>query len=148
MAMVQINWNPGRAEMRSFALSIFIGFTIISWVIWYAQGLLGNFRETGVFDWGLHLYLWGIPSLIALISLIDPRLGKPFYLFWMGLAFVMGNVMSHVLLTLIYYVIFTPTGLIMRLVGYDPLRIRKPIEGSNWVDHGKAYKPEHCKRLY
>ena len=46
---------------------------------------------------------------------------KPLYSVWMMAARALGFVNSHLLLALVFYLLFTPMGLVMRLVRRDPL---------------------------
>jgi len=46
----------------------------------------------------------------------------------------LGHVNGRVLLTLVYYLVFTPYGVVSRLVGRDPLRRRGGAGGSHWVE--------------
>jgi hypothetical protein len=52
---------------------------------------------------------------------------------WMALAGALGYVNSRILLSLVYYVVVTPLGVILRLTGYDPLRRRAPRRESYWI---------------
>ncbi|MBL7978983.1 MAG: hypothetical protein JNN12_11645 [Bacteroidetes Order II. Incertae sedis bacterium] len=51
------------------------------------------------------------------------------YRIWMGLAFVMGAFMSRIILTLVFFLLVTPIGVIMRLFRKDLLDI-KPLENA------------------
>ena len=61
---------------------------------------------------------------------------------WMALLRAIGNVQAWILLTLFYVVVIAPIGLIFRLRGADPLRVRRRgqspergasrVEGSSW----------------
>lgn len=50
-----------------------------------------------------------------------PALLKPVYIFWMSLAFVLGWLNSRLILFIMFYLIFAPVGLLMRLFAIDPL---------------------------
>jgi len=82
---------------------------------------------------------WGVYSLALagaffLVGLIFPRLLAPIEAGWMAFARVMSVVMTYVILTLSYYLVITPMGLLMRLLGKDLLELkRKPAQSSYWV---------------
>jgi len=42
----------------------------------------------------------------------------------MGISFLMGFFMTHLILALMYYLVFTPVALVMRALGRDPLRLK------------------------
>ena len=68
--------------------------------------------------------LWGISAPLIVIYYLIPALRRPVYLGWLYAVMPIGWVISHVLLTGIYLLLITPIGLLMRLVGYDPMKRR------------------------
>lgn len=60
-------------------------------------------------------------ALLILVSMAAPRLLTPAWWPWMVLVRVLGYVNSHLLLGIVFYLMFTPIGLVMRLCGRDPL---------------------------
>jgi hypothetical protein len=57
----------------------------------------------------------------ALLVWAAPGLGKKMYIGWMTAAAPIGWTISHFVLGLVYYVVLTPIGLVMKLFGYDPM---------------------------
>jgi hypothetical protein len=58
---------------------------------------------------------------------------RPIYVAWMVLAFPIGWTISQIILALMFYGLFTPIGLIFRIIGRDPLhRARQPGLESYW----------------
>jgi hypothetical protein len=67
----------------------------------------------------------------------------------MKVAVALGHVNSRVLLTLMYYLVFTPYGLLSRLFGRDPLRRRGPALESYWVERKQTRQAkEQFERLF
>jgi hypothetical protein len=79
-------------------------------------------------------YIWiGLGVALAACRLIPP-LFRLIYHFWIGFSVVLGYFVSRILLTVIFFLVLMPTGLIMRLVGKDPMeRQRDPEAGSYWI---------------
>ena len=129
MSLVQINWRPGPRELRSFGLVIAIGF-----------GLIGLAKLLWPWEWGLErsvpfaLTCFAIAAAVGGAGLTGTRLALPFYWGWMGVAFVLGNVISRVVMCLFYYGVITPLGLLMRLTGRDKLQLRRRPVASYWVN--------------
>ena len=73
-------------------------------------------------------------AALVLAGLFAPAAARAFHKAWMRFAAVLGHVNSRVLLTLVYYLVVTPYGLVTRLVGRDPLRRRGRAAGSYWVE--------------
>jgi hypothetical protein len=60
-----------------------------------------------------------------------------------------GWVMSHVILGIIYYLVLTPIGLLLRALGRDPLRRRFETGArSYWIDRGEEPAVERYFRQY
>lgn len=74
-----------------------------------------------------------IAGLLTLIGLFIPVAARAFHRFWMGIAAVLGYVNSRILLSLLYYGLFAPVGLVRRLFGKDPMKRRGPAQSSYWV---------------
>jgi len=148
MSLVEINWRPDRRETRRFAFSHMIGFILIAWAVWFFAGSWQATRQTGHFVWGPLPLLWGIPLLVGLVSLLGPAFARPFYLLWMALAWVIGTLVSGIVLALFYYLVVTPTGLLLRLFRYDPLCLRARPGVSGWVDRRRPYDRRSGQRMF
>jgi len=91
----------------------------------------------------------GLGLLLLVAGLFVPAAARRFHVFWMRVAVVLGHVNSRVLLTLMYYGVFTPYGLVSRLAGRDPLRRRGRGQESYWVERARTRQPkEQFERLF
>ena len=81
----------------------------------------------------LALVLSSIGILLILTGMFVPVAARAFHRFWMGIAGILGYINSRILLGLLYYLLFTPYGLILRMVGRDPLDRRGPARESYWT---------------
>ena len=50
---------------------------------------------------------------------------KPFAYFWFGLSIILGNIMSKVLVSIIYILIVIPFGLLMKAVNKDAMKLNE-----------------------
>jgi Saxitoxin biosynthesis operon protein SxtJ len=70
----------------------------------------------------------------ALVALAKPRLLAPLNRQWMKLGLLLGRIVSPVALGVLFYLVLTPIGALMRLAGKDPLRLRLDAgAGSYWI---------------
>jgi hypothetical protein len=87
--------------------------------------------------WRGHLILapiLAVPGgLLALGGLFFPTLLVPVERRWMAGATVIGNFNTRVLLTVAYYTLITPMGLVFRLLGRDPLDRHPQTGDSYWT---------------
>lgn len=76
-----------------------------------------------------------VPVAIVLLVMVMtwPNVFRPLSRVWFGLSRLLGTVMSKVILTVIFFGIVTPVGLIRRMTGADPMRLKQWKDGSHSV---------------
>ncbi len=90
-----------------------------------------------------------IALILAVIGLFIPPAANLFHRGWMKFAFVLGYVNSRILLTLIYFFVFVPYGIISHIFGRDPLSLREGGKDSYWRKREVTRQPkEQFKRLF
>jgi len=76
-----------------------------------------------------------IAGAFLLAALVAPRILRPLNRLWSRFGLLLHNVVSPVIMGLLFFVAVTPTALIMRLAGKDPLRLRfDPEARTYWID--------------
>ncbi|MFN2512082.1 MAG: SxtJ family membrane protein [Pyrinomonadaceae bacterium] len=76
----------------------------------------------------------GIAGLLIVIGLFVSVAARGFHRFWMGIAAILGYVNSRILLSLVYYGLITPVGLVRRMImGRDPMKRRGSVQSTYWV---------------
>jgi Saxitoxin biosynthesis operon protein SxtJ len=89
-----------------------------------------------------YLVFCGAGALLVAFGVIWPRALKYVYIAWMTLAFTLGFVMSNVILTLFFFLVVTPIGLLARLFGKDFLARKWDKQApSYWIPYGREAKP-------
>ena len=111
----------------------------------------------GIAAWNLYrgrttvvLIFSALGAALVVAGLLVPPAARAFHTAWMRFAVLLGHVNSRVLLTLVYYLVVTPYGVVTRLVGRDPLRRRGPGAGeSHWVERKTTRQTrEQFERLF
>jgi large-conductance mechanosensitive channel len=78
-----------------------------------------------------------IPILIAIIFLIlgviNSKLLTPLNKFWFKFGLLLGQVISPIVMGVIFFLVVTPIGYLMRFFGKDVLRLKKTNDSSYWV---------------
>ena len=73
--------------------------------------------------------------LFLLFALVLPKALAPLNWVWTKFGLVLHRIVSPVVLGVLFYGVFTPLGIIMRLFGGDPLRLRfNPNAQSYWIE--------------
>jgi hypothetical protein len=113
----EVNWHPGLAQKREFAISLVIGFPCLAILLCLARRVV-----SGAWAVGPALWLGGFGLGVGLLLLAMPAMTKPFYVTWYFLACCIGFVISNILATTFYFLILTPIGLLLKSIGRAPLR--------------------------
>ena len=81
-------------------------------------------------------------AAVGLITLAVPGLLTPFNRWWMKLAELLHRIFSPVILGLMFFVVLTPFGLVMRVLRKDPMRRRRePQAPSYWIERDPPGPP-------
>lgn len=105
--------NVSSRDLRKFGLSTGTAFILI-------LGLLVPW----VFRLAIPLWPFALGAALIGPALLFPRLLRPVHRVWMAAAEKIGAFNARVLLSVAFYAILTPTGLIRRLLGHDSLGLR------------------------
>ena len=128
MAVVDFDRMPSEREMAWFGGVVAVFFGIVGGIVLWRSGSATAARA-----------LWGTGLGLALLYYLVPPLRMPLYLGWMRAVMPLGWVISHAILALIFYGIFTPMGIVMRLFGRDRMEGRfEPEAESYWIEHEPA----------
>lgn len=132
-----VNINSDNKELRKFGLTIGIVLLIISALMFYYSAELR-----------LH---FGIAGLIVIVSgYLFPKILIPFQKIWMGIALILGFIMSRIILTFLFYLVITPISLIARLAKKDflDLSINKSKESYWSYREKKEYTKVDTERQF
>jgi hypothetical protein len=126
--MMEINWNPSRKELRQF------GFLCLAF--------FGGFAALGYYRGGLTL---GVELLAAaalaggILGAVAPQALKWIFVGWIVAVFPIGWTVSHLLLGAIYFLVLTPIGLVLRVLGHDPMNRKLDRDATTyWTNHEQA----------
>ncbi len=137
----EVNWNPGLRERRKFALSLVIGFPCIALILL----LLGVLRGKG-WNFPLAAILGGGGLALGLILLALPQVARPFYVAWYFVACCIGTVVGNLALGIVFFVLVTGLGLLMRALGRRSMRKTFDRQATTyWQD---AEPVEDANRYY
>ena len=123
MAVIEIRKDASRKELAWFGLLLLAFFGIV--------GALLRFRFDAP---AAARWVWIGATAVTLVYYAGPPIRRYVFLGWMYAAYPIGWVVSHVLLAAVYYLVITPIGLAMRLLGRDPMRRRfEPDRDTYWI---------------
>ncbi|GAC1395167.1 MAG: hypothetical protein NVSMB68_12200 [Thermoanaerobaculia bacterium] len=86
-------------------------------------------------------------ALFALTAFLTPETVAPIHRWWMRFAEVLSWINTRVLLILIFYLVVTPLGLVMRLLRRAPLDMAR--RDSYWTEPpGNSYGDRHYEKQF
>jgi len=124
MATIEIDWRPPREKLRGFGDIAMFFLIILALMLHFWRGVEAS----------MSLWFCAVGAGIYLASRIWTPLMKPVYVGLMLLTFPIGWVVSHLMLAAAFYLVVTPIGFVLRVLGRDLLE-RKSGETRNtyWV---------------
>ena len=107
-------------HLRKFGLTVGGVFLVLGTVSWLREHDLAP------------KILWGVGSLLVVPGALAPRALAGVERVWMAMAGVLGHVNARIILTLVFFLLMTPVGAVLRLFR-DPLNRRLDDGDSNWT---------------
>ena len=116
------------------------------WVVFFggmaAWQWLGHDRPT------VGLVLAVLAATVGPVGLVWPRAIRPIFVGWIVAVFPIGWVVSLLVLGLLFFVVFTPLGLLFRLIGRDALLLKRRPELATYWTPKPAIAPARYFRTY
>jgi Saxitoxin biosynthesis operon protein SxtJ len=105
------NIKDDKNTLRKFGLTVGIVLLLVG-IVLYLTG-----KSSAV-------VFGGVGVLLMLFGLILPNILKPLNKIWMILAVILGWFMSRLILFILFYIVLTPIGIFLRIIGKDFLNLR------------------------
>jgi hypothetical protein len=70
---------------------------------------------------------------LHVLNMAVPQIYRPVAVLWLGLSDLLGAVVSRILLSIVFFAVVTPIGLLRRLMGKDSLKLRAFKAGKDSV---------------
>tara|TARA_B100000902_G_C26642507_1_gene589808 strand:- start:92 stop:466 length:375 start_codon:yes stop_codon:yes gene_type:complete len=105
---------------RSFGIVFFIVFILIG--LW---PILNN-QEIRV--WSVIISLF-----FLILGIFNSPILKPLNIIWYKFGVLLGMLIAPIFIGVVYFLVVTPTGIIMRLLGKDLINLKKNNNKSYWI---------------
>jgi len=93
--------------------------------------------------------LWiGAGAVVIVWALLAPDSMRGLYNNWMRVAMAIGHVINTIILAIVFYLVITPMGLVMRLMGKDPMRRVLDKDATSYRVVSKVAAKNHVERPY
>ena len=81
----------------------------------------------------MNIFLLICSIIFLILGLINSRILSPFNYVWIKIGLVLGKIISPLVLTFIYFVVFFPIGMLLKLFGKDVLNL-KDNKKTSWIN--------------
>ena len=116
--------KPKIGSNRSFGVVFFIVFLIISfWPL-----LNGN---------DIRIWSLVISIIFLILVLINSKILTPLNKLWFKFGIFLGNIISPIVMGVIYFIVVTPIALILKVFNKDVLNLKKTKNSSYWINKEK-----------
>ena len=128
--------HPPDFKERSFGKAVGGFLLLLSVALWW-RGRITNAE-----------IMAGIGAVLLVLGLVAPRLLYYPSLVWWKFAMILGYVNARIILTVAFLIVLTPLAVIWRLLGRDPLAIKKQ-HWPGWSPYPARYRDkDHFNRMY
>ena len=114
-----------KSSNRSFGLLFFVVFFIV--------GFWPLINSDPIRIWALSLSL-----IFLILGVINSKLLNPLNFYWIRFGEILGKVIAPIIMLIVFFIILTPIGIVLRLFGKDLLKLKKSkFLTSYWVSRKK-----------
>ena len=110
---------------KSFGIVFFIFFLIIA--------LYPLVNEESIRIWAVILSV-----LFLILGLINSQALTPLNILWFKFGILLGKIISPIVMGLVFFLVVTPTGIIMRLLKKDLLKLKKNKLNTYWINRSES----------
>lgn len=121
---------------RKFGFFFTFVFTVAAVYLYYSANIFWSY------------VLVATASIFLLITLIKSDTLLPLNKLWMRLGLLLGMVVSPIVIGIIFFGLFTPIAMLMRLTGRDELRLQFKQKTSHWITRSETIKSESFKHQF
>ncbi len=87
-----------------------------------------------------------IAAVFLLLAFVAPAVLAPLNRLWTKLGLLLSKIVNPVIMAILFFIVMTPIGLMLRLAGKDPLRLKDSNASSYWIVRDPpGPKPETMK---
>jgi len=109
---------------KSFGIVFFLFFLIVS--------LFPLFKNENIRVWSLIIAI-----VFLILGLLNSKFLTPLNKIWFKFGILLGNFVSPIVMSIVFFAIVTPTSIIMRLLGKNLLNLKRANKKTYWIERSK-----------
>ena len=103
-------------------------FGVVFFVVFFLIALYPLTYDEGIRTWSIIISLF-----FLILGLLNSKILNPLNKLWFKFGIILGKIISPLIMGIIFFLVVTPTGLIMRLLRKDILNLRYNKDKSYWI---------------
>ncbi len=103
-------------------------FGVVFFVVFFLIALYPLTYDEGIRTWSIIISLF-----FLILGLFNSKILNPLNKLWFKFGIILGKIISPLIMGIIYFLVVTPTGLIMRLLRKDILNLKYNKDKSYWI---------------
>ena len=112
---------PEIGSNRSFGIVFFIFFLILG-----LYPIINNGE--------IRIWLIAISIVFLFLGLLNSKILSPLNIVWFKFGIFLGKIISPIVMIMIFFIVVTPIGLLMRIFGKDILNLKYNDNKSYWIE--------------
>ena len=104
-------------------------FGIVFFVVFFIIGLYPLINDEDLRIWSIV-----ISVIFLILGLVNSKILSPLNKIWFKFGIFLGKIVSPIVMGVIFFLVVTPIGLIMRLLRKDLLNLKYNSEHSYWIE--------------
>jgi len=137
-----VQWSDVIAKPKPKLLRQFAGLWLIVFPLLAAVRVWRGHAD----NWAIGLAVVGV--VVGVLGLVKPEAVRPIYSGWMLAAFPIGWTVSQLMLLVLFFLVFTPVGLVFRLMRRDALSLQRRNATTYWAAKPRAARAEDYFRQF
>ena len=115
--------------MEKIKISSNKSFGIVFFVLFFLISLYPLLNDESIRIWALVISL-----LFLILGILNSKILTPLNLIWFKFGIFLGKIISPLIMGIIFFLVVTPIGLILRLCGKDVLNLKKNKKETYWIN--------------
>ena len=104
-------------------------FGVVFFIVFFLFGIWPALKGNDVRYWSIFLSL-----IFLILGLLNSKLLSPLNRLWFKFGIILGNFIAPIIMGLVFFLVVTPIGLIMKLLGKDLINLKKNKDKTYWIE--------------
>lgn len=100
------------------------------------------------FGWPIPRWPWIVAAVLIVWGLVLPASLRHVYLNWMRLGLLLNRIVSPIVLGIVFFVVVTPVGLLMRITGRNPMKKIVDADQDSYRVKSASKDANHLERPF